>query len=607
MPRFHSHSNVIDLEIMKKHIEYLLNQAIEAMKANGTIMTNISPVIRVAHNNGLQYGDFSSNLALILSKSVGIEPRALAEKIINVLPFSNQITRVKIAGPGFINFFLQESSYHFVIPSILKSGQHYGESELGKGKRAHIEYVSANPTGPLHVGHGRGAAYGACVANLLKAIGYDIHREYYVNDAGRQVDILALSVWIRYLQICKEAIDIPKNAYQGQYIIDIAQDLKEKYGNQFYYTQRSINEKFSAEIDLYTIDPETYLDVWIKTQKAVLGTANFNLIFHAALDNILSDIKNDLEEFGVFYEAWFSEIQLINAGLIQDGIDQLAKGGYVYEKNGALWFCATAFGDAKDRVLMRKNGVPTYFASDIAYHIYKYSQGYDLLVDIFGADHHGYIPRIYAFLKGLRKSTEKLHVLLVQFAILYRGNEKISMSTRRGAFLTLRELRNEVGNDAARFFYIMRKPNQHLDFDIELAKSKSNENPVYYIQYAHARICSVFRRLKSAQKSWDKLSGMENLSLLSTKYEKELLNMLTQYPDLLRSAAIQHAPHLLAHYLQTLANHFHTYYNAERFLLRDDKLRNARLNLIAAVQQVLVNGLTLLGVSAPKEMRMTQE
>lgn len=585
---------------MKQHIESLLNQAMETLKADGTITTNIAPVIKVTSNNDPQHGDFSSNLALIFSKSVGINPRALAEKIVNALPNSKQITQVEIAGPGFINFFLAEGSYHSVIPSILKAGQFYGESELGKGKRAHIEYVSANPTGPLHVGHGRGAAYGACVANLLKAVGYDVHREYYVNDSGRQMGILALSVWIRYLQNCEEAVDLPKNAYQGQYIIDIAQDLKEKYGNQFYRTQRSINEKFPPEIDHQ--DTETYLDALVQTQKEVLGTADFNLIFHAALDSILGDIKNDLAESGVFYEAWFSESQLINEKLIQAGVDQLAKGGYVYEKNGAQWFRATAFGDEKDRVLMRKNGVPTYFASDVAYHLYKYNQGYDLLVDIFGADHHGYIPRIRAFLKGLGKPPEKLHILLVQFAILYRGKEKVSMSTREGAFVTLRELRNEVGNDAARFFYIMRKPDQHLDFDLELAKSKSNENPVYYIQYAHARICSVFRQLKSAQKSWDESSGMENLSLLSTKHEKELLSTLTRYPELVRNAAIQHAPHLLAHYLQTLANHFHTYYNAERFLLGDDKLRNARLNLIAAVQQVLVNGLTLLGVSTPKEM-----
>lgn len=586
---------------MKQHIESLLNQAMETLKMDGILTIDILPAIRVSPNNDLKHGDFSSNLALILSKAVGMNPRVLAEKIANALPTSKQIIQVEVADPGFINFFLEESSYYFVIHSILEAGQCYGESEFGKGKRVHIEYVSANPTGPLHVGHGRGAAYGACVANLLKAIGYDVHREYYVNDAGRQMSILTLSVWIRYLQSCEESVDIPKNAYQGQYVVDIAQDLKKKYGNQFYCTQKSINEKFSSEIDP-CINPETYLDAWLQTQKKILGIANFNLIFHAALDNILNDIKNDLEEFGVFYETWFSEIQLINKELIQAGIDQLAKGGYVYEKNGAQWFRATIFGDEKDRVLMRKNGVPTYFASDVAYHLYKYNQGYDLLIDIFGADHHGYIPRICAFLKGLGKSTEKLHILLVQFAILYRGKEKVSMSTRRGIFITLRELRNEVGNDAVRFFYIMRKPNQHLNFDVELAKSKSNENPVYYIQYAHARICSVFRQLKFAQKSWDESSGMENLSLLSTKYEKELLSTLTRYPELLRKAAVQHAPHLLAHYLKTLANQFHTYYNAERFLLRDAKLRNARLNLIAAVQQVLVNGLTLLGVSAPKEM-----
>ena len=586
---------------MKQRIESLLNQAIETLKMDGILAIDIFPVIRVTSNNDLKHGDFSSNLALALSKAVGMSPRVLARKIVNALPVSRKIARVEIASPGFINFFLEENNYYFVIHSILKEGQRYGESELGKGKRVHIEYVSANPTGPLHVGHGRGAAYGACVANLLKAAGYNVHREYYVNDAGRQMDILTLSVWIRYLQSYKEPVDIPKNSYQGQYVIDIAQDLKKKHGDQFYHTQRLINEEFFPETDPY-IDPEIYLDTWVKTQKKILGTANFNLILHTALDNILDDIKNDLKEFGVFYETWFSEIQLINTELIQSGIDQLIKGGYVYEKDGAQWFHATAFGDVKDRVLMRKNGAPTYFASDIAYHLYKYNQGYDLLVDIFGADHHGYIPRIYAFLKGLGKSTEKLHVLLVQFAILYRGNKKISMSTRKGTFITLRELRNEVGNDAARFFYIMRKPNQHLNFDIELAKSKSNENPVYYIQYAHARICSVFRQLKFAQKSWDESLGMENLSLLSTKHEKELLGTLTRYPELIRNAAVRHAPHLLAHYLQILANQFHIYYNAERLLLRDAKLRNARLNLIAAVQQVLINGLTLLGVSAPKEM-----
>ncbi|WP_244670077.1 arginine--tRNA ligase [Coxiella endosymbiont of Amblyomma nuttalli] len=592
---------MIDLEAMKQDIESLLNQAMKTLRADGIFTIDVSPVIKVVSNDDLQYGNFSSNVALVLSKSIGMSPCALAEKIVNALPASEKITKIEIAGPGFINFFLEEGNYHFVIPSILKAGQRYGESELGKGKRVHIEYVSANPTGPLHVGHGRGAAYGACVANLLKAVGYDVHREYYINDAGRQTDIVALSVWIRYLQSYEEAFDLPKNAYQGQYIIDIAQNLKKKYGDQFYRTRKFINENFRFEVDIH-MDSETYLDTWIKIQKKILGRTDFNLIFHAALDSILNDIRNDLEEFGVFYEAWFAETQLINEDSIQASIDQLAKGGYVYEKNRAKWFRATAFGDEKDRVLMRKNGVPTYFASDLAYHLYKYNQGYDLLIDIFGADHHGYISRIRAFLKGLGKSPEKLHILIVQFAILHQGKEKISMSTREGAFITLRALRNTVGNDSARFFYIMRKPNQHLNFNLELAKSKSSANPVYYIQYAHARICSIFHQLKSTQKSWDESSGMKNLSLLSTRYEKKLLSTLVRYPELIRSAAVQYAPHLLAHYLQTLANHFHTYYNTERFLPENDKLRNARLNLIAAVKQVLINGLTLLGISAPKRM-----
>ncbi|WP_267257271.1 arginine--tRNA ligase [Coxiella endosymbiont of Ornithodoros maritimus] len=592
---------MLDLSSMKQQIETLLNQAIEKLKTKGVLKPEVTPVIKITHTKDPKHGDFATNLALTLSKAAGMSPYALAKKIVEALPPSAQITEVEIAGPGFINFFVTEGSYQTVVSSIFKAGKDYGRSELGKGQRVYMEYVSANPTGPLHVGHGRGAAYGACVANLLKAAGFEVHQEYYVNDAGRQMGILALSVWVRYLQGYEASIELPKNAYQGEYIIDIAEALKDKYSKQFYHSVESIQAKIPEEIDS-NADPEAYLDAWVTAQKDLLGPEDFDCVFQAALDSILNDIKNDLEEFGVTYDDWFSESCLVREGLIQEALNLLAKHGYVYEKNGAQWFHATALGDEKDRVLIRKNGLPTYFASDVAYHLHKFNQGYDQIIDIFGADHHGYIPRIRGFLKGLGKAPEKLHILLVQFAILYRGNKKVSMSTRGGTFVTLRELRHEVGSDAARFFYIMRKSDQHLDFDLELAKSQSNENPVYYIQYAHARICSVFRQLKTIQKNWDRSQGMENLSLLSKNYEKELLATLGRYPEVIKRGATHYAPHLLACYLQTLANQFHTYYNAERFLIKDDNLRNARLNLISAVQQIIHNGLTLLGVSAPEEM-----
>ncbi|MBW5802740.1 arginine--tRNA ligase [Coxiella endosymbiont of Ornithodoros amblus] len=586
---------------MKQQIETLLNQAIEKLKTKDVLEPEVTPVIKITHTNDPKHGDFATNLALTLSKAAGMSPHPLAKKIVEALPPSAQITKVEIAGPGFINFFVTEESYQTVVSSIFKAGKDYGRSELGKGQRVYIEYVSANPTGPLHVGHGRGAAYGACVANLLKAAGFEVHQEYYVNDVGRQMGILALSVWVRYLQGYEASIELPKNAYQGEYIIDIAESLKAKYSKQFYHSVESIQAKIPEEIDS-NADPEAYLDAWVTAQKDLLGPKDFDCVFQAALDSVLNNIKNDLEEFGVTYDDWFPESRLVREGLIQEGLNLLAKHGYVYEKNGAQWFRATALGDEKDRVLIRKNGLPTYFASDVAYHLHKFNQGYDQIIDIFGADHHGYIPRIRGFLKGLGKAPEKLHILLVQFAILSQGNKKVSMSTRGGTFVTLRELRHEVGSDAARFFYIMRKSDQHLNFDLELAKSQSNENPVYYIQYAHARICSVFRQLKTIQKNWDRSQGIENLYFLSKTYEKELLATLARYPEVIKRAATHYAPHLLARYLQSLANQFHTYYNAERFLIEDDKLRNARLNLISAVQQIIHNGLTLLGVSAPEEM-----
>ncbi|WP_423063168.1 arginine--tRNA ligase [Candidiatus Paracoxiella cheracis] len=586
---------------MKNHIESLLKEAVDKLKADGTLNADLKTPIQVTPARDPKHGDFATNLALMLAKPAGVNPRLLAEKIIARLPESEFVTDVEIADPGFINFFIAEQSLKQIVPNILEAGNDFGQSDLGKNKRVHIEFVSANPTGPLHVGHGRGAAYGACVSNLLAAVGYDVHREYYVNDAGRQMRILALSVWVRYLQAQGEAVKLPPNAYQGQYIIDIAKELIERHADRFRHSQQSIDDLMPKDINPET-DKETYVDAFVDVAKKLLGEENFETVFHAALDNILDDIKEDLEEFGITYNDWFPESNLVKKGLIQAGIQLLAEHGYVYEKEGAQWFRASELGDEKDRVLIRKNGHPTYFASDVAYHFYKFQQGYDHVIDVFGADHHGYIARVRTFLKALGEDPEKLRVLLVQFAILYRGKQKVQMSTRSGEFVTLRELRREVGNDAARFFYVMRKPEQHLDFDLELAKSKSSENPVYYIQYAHARICSVWRQLAASNHQWDKAQGLSNLTLLSNNYEKDLLTSLGRYPDIIKKAATQYEPHLLAHYLQELANYFHTYYNAEKFLVEEDKLRNARLCLIAATKQIIVNGLTLLGVSAPEEM-----
>ena len=394
---------------------------------------------------------------------------------------------------------------------------------------------------------------------------------------------------------------MPPNAYQGQYIIEIANQLIKQHQGRFHHTQESIENLLPKDIDPEK-DKDEWIDACVEVAQKILGEEDFDIVFRAALDSILSDIKEDLEEFGVIYDEWFCESTLVKKGLIKKGMTLLAKHDYVYEKDGAQWFRATKLGDEKDRVLIRSNGQPTYFASDVAYHLHKYHQDYDEIINIFGSDHHGYINRIRAFLKGLGEDPNKLQILLVQFAILYRGKEKISMSTRKGSFVTLRALRHEVGNDAARFFYIMRKPEQHLDFDLELAKKHSSDNPVYYIQYAHARICSVFRQLKEQSLDWNVATGLAHLAQLNNAYEKELIKQLSRYPELVERAARQREPHLIAHYLLEIANAFHTYYNASKFIVKQEDLRQARLCLIAATQQVLVNALTLLGVSAPEQM-----
>jgi arginyl-tRNA synthetase len=581
----------------KQQIEQLIQTALTTLKQAGTFVVD-APRIQIDATKDKQHGDFASNIALILAKQAGCKPRELAEKIVAALPASSQVTKVEIAGPGFINFFLSTSAFYSVITDILSAGKNYGRSQVGNGKRILIEFVSSNPTGPLHVGHGRHAAYGAVVSDLLAAIGYDVYREYYVNDAGRQMDILTASVWLRYLQLNDETLNIPANAYRGEYVIDIARALKTKYGHKFVAATSDIFENLPPD-EPEGGDKEIYIDAFIARAKTLLGEASYQALLAHTLDMILADIRNDLQEFGVQYQNWFSEREFIRTGAVDRDVQTLQKKGLLYERDNALWFRSTDFDDDKDRVVKRGNGQNTYFANDVGYHYNKFERGFDSAIDIFGSDHHGYIPRMKAAMRAFDVDPNKLTYLLMQFVTLYRGGEQVQMSTRSGSFVTLRELREEVGNDVARFFYVMRKCEQHMDFDLDLAKSQTNENPVYYIQYAHARICSVFRQL--ADKNYV-YHAPAQFDVLKEPQELQLLTTLSRYPDVIMAAATQFEPHILTNYLRDLAADFHGYYNTHQFIVDDESLRNARLALILATQQVLINGLTLVGVSTPESM-----
>jgi arginyl-tRNA synthetase len=589
---------------MQRYLKDILTTALTRLQQQGKLPAEITAPLQIERTRDKQHGDFACNIALLLAKTIHAKPRELAENIVAQLPPSEWVQQVTVAGPGFINFFITDKAYYQVIQDILAKGSDYGRSAIGAGQRVHLEFVSANPNGPLHVGHGRGAAYGATVANLLEAVGFTVYREYYVNDAGRQMHILAVSVWLRYLEALGETLPFPSNSYKGDYVREIARQLKIAVGDSLKQPLITIFSDLPADAtENGDGDGDLYIDALIVRTKKLLGEVNYQKVFDHGLKNVLADIREDLTEFGVTYQQWFSENQLLTDGSLLRDIEKLRQAGYIYEKEGAVWFTATQFGDEKDRVIIRKNGQPTYFASDIAYHLSKFERGFDHIIDIMGSDHHGYAPRIKALLKALGLPGDKLTVLLVQFAVLYRGKEKVPMSTRSGSFVTLRELRQEVGNDAARFFYILRKPEQHLDFDLELAKSQSNDNPVYYIQYAHARICSVMQQLAVRQLSWDQNVGLENLSLLTIAQEQDLLRFLARYPDIITAAALDYEPHVLAHYLQELAYHLHIFYNAAAFLVEDQALRNARLCLAIATRQIIANGLQLLGLSAPEHMK----
>jgi len=586
---------------MKQKVVALLQQAVEELIEQSVLQSDWIPEISVERTRDAQHGDFASNLAMMLAKSAKTAPRQLAEAIIAALPDDVSVEKVEIAGPGFINFFVNPATQHQIIADILRLGPSFGKSEVGAGKKVQVEFVSANPTGPLHVGHGRGAVYGSVVAELLRAVGYDVANEYYVNDAGRQMDILATSIWLRYLECCGQTIQFPSNGYRGGYVEDIARQFFDRVNQDFCFVAAEVFDGVPVD-EPQGGDKEQHVDGLISKARELLGQERYTQIFQAGLAAILADIRDDLAEFGVDYQHWFFESLLVDDGSIEAALERLDKAGHLYKKEGATWFASSLLGDEKDRVVVRENGQSTYFASDIAYHMNKLDRGFERIINVWGSDHHGYVPRVRAAMTALGADADKLEVLLVQFAVLYRGAEKVPMSTRSGDFVTLRHLRDEVGVDAARFFYVLRKSDQHMDFDLKLATSQTNDNPVFYVQYAYARICSVLRQLEEKGLSRNRQQGLESLELLSTEHEVSLIGLLTQYPEVLERSALKYEPHHLVHFLRELANHFHTYYNAQQFLVDDVKLRDARINLIEAIQQCLSNGLGLLGVNSPESM-----
>ncbi len=577
---------------MKFQVQSLIQSALMRLVEDGTLPPGTDTTAYLERAKQRDHGDFASNVALVHARTVGMKPRDLAARVIENIPESELVNRFEIAGPGFINVFVSDEAYRQLLGHIREAGASYGEVRAENLPRIMVEFVSANPTGPLHVGHGRGAAYGDALVRVLRKAGYDAASEYYVNDAGRQMDILATSVWLRYLELTGAAFEFPDNAYRGDYIFDIAATCHREHGERFGTDVPPLFADLPA-------DAEARIDALIGRARRALGE-DYQVIFDITLDTLVEDIRTDLAQFRVEFDTWFSERSLVESGAIDRAVERLSSAGLLFERDGALWFRSTDFGDEKDRVVRRANGQYTYFASDIAYCLNKKERRFDKLIYIWGADHHGYITRTRAAFQALGNDPDEFTVLLVQFAVLYRGGEKVSMSTRSGEFVTLRELRREVGNDAARFFYALRKPEQHMDFDLDLAKSKSNENPVYYVQYAHARVCSVYRQLGEKGIAHD--PGGADLSLLVEPREQDLVRDLSRFPEVVESAARAFEPHQVAYYLRELAQAFHTYYNAHPFIASDAALRDARLVLIDAARQVFANGLELLGVSAPESM-----
>lgn len=591
---------------MKDHLQELINQSILDLKRREVLPREVEATVLVERARSAEHGDYSSNVALTLAKTARRAPRELAQAIADRLPASKHVERVEVAGPGFINFRLTPASLQGIVSQVLKQREAFGRRTEPAPERITVEYVSANPTGPLHVGHGRGAAFGASLASLLEAAGAEVQREYYVNDYGRQMDILATSVWLRYLELGGVNVPFPSRGYRGEYIYDIAREVRRAQGDDLRRPPGEVLDSLPPDGDVLDGEDgkaaaERHIDRLVARAKRLLGPG-YDLCFQAALQAIVADIRDDLAAFAVQYDHWFSESSLATEGHIDRALERLRAAGHIYDRDGAQWFAASTFGDEKDRVVVRENGQTTYFASDIAYLLSKLSR-FDRAIYVFGADHHGYIARLHAAARGLGEDPARVEIVLVQFAHLFRGGEKVQMSTRSGSFVTLRELREEVGTDAARYFYVMRSVDQHLDFDLELAKSETADNPVYYIQYAHARVASLLRKLDERGLSFNLAIGEAALGRLAESGELDLLRSLSQYAETLEAAARNRAPHLLAHYLRDLAQAFQSYYNGSQVLVEDDEdLRCARLCLCLAVQQVLANGLQLLGISAPDRM-----
>ena len=553
---------------LKQTLRVLITAAVEAARASGELNFDALPAFEVDAPKQADHGDLATNLALVLAKQARMPPRKVAEILVSrVAAPAGMLQKIEIAGPGFINFFIDDAFWYRVLPEIYALGPAYGDSDLGAGQKVQVEFVSANPTGPLHIGHGRGAALGDALANLLSATGHQVVREYYINDVGNQILTLGKSLYFRLRELRGEVIEFPEDAYQGDY-------MKELAGN--YLAQgKAVPPAPPHEDDLLELG-------------------------RYAGDAILEDIKKDLNDFGVHFDNWFSEMELFRQGLVDQSIRLLKENRFLYEKDGALWFKATEFGDEKDRVVQRSNEAFTYFASDIAYHLYKFQMGYNLVVDIWGADHHGYVPRLQAAVKALGCGGE-LKVILVQLVSLLRQGEPVAMTTRGGTFVTLREVLDEVGKDAARFIFLSRRPDAQLEFDLELAKQQSSENPVYYVQYAHARLASVFRQA-AAQGIPPGVPDLSHLPRLSLAEELSLLKLLAGYPELVEAAARNLEPHRLTYFLTELASQLHSYYYKHRFISDDEWLTQARLWLVAAVKTVLAHGLQILGVAAPETM-----
>ena len=554
---------------MKQIIKNIILEAAKTAHAKGDLASPEIPEPNIEEPKSDAHGDFSTNIAMVMASAQKLAPRKIAEAVIaHVNDPDGIIARTDIAGPGFINFFLHKSAWHPVLGEIHAANDRFGSSDIGRGQKIQVEFVSSNPTGPLHIGHGRGAAVGDTVANLLAFCGYDVQREYYINDSGRQIRTLGLSVLLRYKQLHAQQIEFPGDCYQGDYIRDIAEELKNK------------------------------------KDKALLGRLEEDAIAECAryaADKILSEMRQDLAAFGVEFDCWFSEQSLYDSGRVDMILDEFRKKSIIYENEGALWFKTTDFGDEKDRVVVKNDGQTTYFASDIAYHQDKYERGFERVIDVWGADHHGYIPRMRSAIEASGHQRDQFDVILVQLVNLLRGGEPVAMSTRAGEFETLKAVIDEVGRDAARFIFLTRHHESALDFDLELAKEKTNDNPVYYVQYVHARISSIVRKAEDRGQN-DTCRTDKAVAMLVEPEEIDLIKMLARYPDVIAAGAQTMEPHRITFYLMNLAAAFHRYYNKHRVLVDEPLLRCGRLNLVLAVQKVIRNGLTLLGVSAPQKM-----